>query len=69
MTAGAEDLLFANGDCHPLPAGHADFLAALCRRSALTAEAVLPWLDAAPCADLLTHLFNAGHFLTPGVGD
>jgi 50S ribosomal protein L16 3-hydroxylase len=68
-TADADDLLFANGDCHALPAGHADFLAALCRRPALMADAVLPWLEAAPCADLLTHLFNAGHFLTPSTGD
>ncbi len=61
--AQEEDLLFANGECYALPAGHTGFLAALCRRPALSAAAVLPWLDEPECAALLTTLFNAGHFL------
>ncbi|WP_295880919.1 cupin domain-containing protein [uncultured Thiohalocapsa sp.] len=64
-----QDLLFANGDCHALPAGRTAFLAALCRRPALQADAVLPRLDDAPCLELLTRLFNAGHFLVPDDDD
>jgi 50S ribosomal protein L16 3-hydroxylase len=62
-SGASADLLFANGVCHSLPAGGADFLAALCRRPALTAEAAAPWLRDADCVSLLTTLFNAGHFI------
>jgi 50S ribosomal protein L16 3-hydroxylase len=67
LGSGDEDLLFANGDCHALPAGHAGFLAALCRRPALEMAAAAPWLHEPRCIQLLTTLFNSGHFLTPDV--
>jgi 50S ribosomal protein L16 3-hydroxylase len=63
-TASGPDLLFANGDCHPVPPGRAGFLSALCRRPALVSGAAAPWLGDPVCAELLTMLFNQGHFLT-----
>ncbi len=59
----AADLLFANGLCHGLPAGRGEFLTALCRRPALTADAASPWLQGAHCVSLLTTRFNLGHVL------
>jgi ribosomal protein L16 Arg81 hydroxylase len=60
---GMPDLLFANGDCHELADGRAGFLAALSRRPGLTAEDAAPWLQDQDCVRMLTHLFNAGHFI------
>ncbi|WP_058554278.1 cupin domain-containing protein [Thiohalocapsa sp. ML1] len=66
--ADEPDLLFANGDCHALPAGRCGFLPALCRRPGLLAADAERWLADAACVALLAALFNAGHFVIPDDG-
>jgi 50S ribosomal protein L16 3-hydroxylase len=63
------DLLFANGECHELPSGRSGFLAVVCRRPAVEHAAAAPWLADPECLQLLSTLFNTGHFLLPGAAD
>ncbi|MCF7990335.1 MAG: cupin domain-containing protein [Thiohalocapsa sp.] len=60
--ADGHDILFANGEVHPLAPGSGDFLALLCRQPGIEADEILPWLSDPKRAALLRRLFNDGHF-------
>jgi len=56
--------LFANGQCHELPARLTDFTRVLCSNRIYTTHTLTPWLPDRDAIRLLTGLYNAGmlHF-------
>jgi hypothetical protein len=58
-------LLFAAGETHRLSARHLAFADLITARRTLTLTQLQPWLDDSDCLDLLTNLYNQGHYELP----
>jgi 50S ribosomal protein L16 3-hydroxylase len=62
---GGADLLFANGEVMRLPSDRGALLAVITDNRDLLLSRVAPWLDQPAALDLLSRLYNAGHYVFP----
>ena len=65
QASSGEVLLFAAGETHRLPAEWLGLVVLITERRTLAMEQLRPWLDDPGCLDLLTTLYNQGHYELP----
>ncbi|HSQ07916.1 MAG TPA: winged helix domain-containing protein, partial [Chromatiaceae bacterium] len=62
---GGADLLFANGEVMRLPSDQGALLALITDNRDLLLSRIAPWLDQHTALNLLSRLYNAGHYVFP----